>query len=734
MSQKCSSILFTVSAVLIFSSCAPIKPFIKAKEVSLKDIYGAVSIHDYRRARGEIKDFNTSSLPEKEFPAFNFINAFVSYKNRDYNDAVIHFKQLINQPGDLRDYINWYIAKSYIAINDYQDALPYLSNIAADFTLSIFYVPSIDLQAQCLSALKLYSKAIKLYDTYLTQTAFYRHIPYMLFSMAGLYVSEGNTGAGISNYLTVYERYPATDAGSLAFSALAAITDTGTLNIDHYGIARLLIIDKDYKKALKELNTAVQDALSDNSSNLSSLYKYTGIAYYKLGKYNDAAFALKTAISYDTDRRDYFELTYWLGKVFLRLNKTDDAINAFSTVARGKSVYTPVSMYKLFYIYTLNNDQKRVYHWLLKLASTKTPFSIYAYWHLGWINYSGGKYEQAIRYLKKLQDLEFCDTYYDVMAYYWEARAMLKLGQKTKADALFYKISRHTPPDYYSLMANMWLGNNRLSYERKDLTPPAYKYHSESFVFHYSRYLFLRSIGMDKEADAELGFLSGQRLSTEEYGILSYTYYKNSDFFHSLYIARTSLGNMLTSFTPDTMQVWAYGYPKGYKHLINNYADQYGLDADVVYSLILQESRFRADAVSGSGAIGIMQLMPQTGKISAKEISLAPFSTGELYDPQVNIGLGVWHLDKLLKKYDGNYVLALAAYNAGTSNVDKWLENIKACSTDEFIENIPYQETRNYVKNILTNLLVYKMIYGGDILLEKNIYIARGFLNNCSHG
>ncbi|MDH5637850.1 MAG: transglycosylase SLT domain-containing protein, partial [Nitrospinota bacterium] len=104
-----------------------------------------------------------------------------------------------------------------------------------------------------------------------------------------------------------------------------------------------------------------------------------------------------------------------------------------------------------------------------------------------------------------------------------------------------------------------------------------------------------------------------------------------------------------------------------------------------------------------------------------------PFSRERLYDPEVNIAIGVAYLSKLLERYDGSMALALAAYNAGEPTVDRWVKKLEAPNQEEFIEMIPYSETRGYVKNVLRNLALYRSIYSRNKIASEPM-VARSVL------
>ncbi|MDH5511563.1 MAG: lytic transglycosylase domain-containing protein, partial [Nitrospinota bacterium] len=153
------------------------------------------------------------------------------------------------------------------------------------------------------------------------------------------------------------------------------------------------------------------------------------------------------------------------------------------------------------------------------------------------------------------------------------------------------------------------------------------------------------------------------------------------------------------------------------------------IDPLLPLAVIRQESAFNHKALSSANAIGLMQIVPNTGKLMYKLMKLdestgEPFSRERLYDPEVNIAIGVAYLSRLLERYNGSMALALAAYNAGEPTVDRWVKKMDAPNQEEFIEMIPYSETRGYVKNVLRNLVLYRNIYSRDKVAAQPLVIS----------
>src|SRR5215217_1054923 len=146
-------------------------------------------------------------------------------------------------------------------------------------------------------------------------------------------------------------------------------------------------------------------------------------------------------------------------------------------------------------------------------------------------------------------------------------------------------------------------------------------------------------------------------------------------------------------------------YPLRYEQIVRGHARNYSLDPALLAAVIYQESKFKADAHSSSGAIGLMQLLPDTAKGIALHTGGSRFRVEDLYNPEINVRYGSWYLRHLLKKY-GEEEAALAAYNAGQDNVDRWRRAGRG---------IQFAETRAYVDRIEELKKIYRRAYGDEL-------------------
>jgi soluble lytic murein transglycosylase len=149
-------------------------------------------------------------------------------------------------------------------------------------------------------------------------------------------------------------------------------------------------------------------------------------------------------------------------------------------------------------------------------------------------------------------------------------------------------------------------------------------------------------------------------------------------------------------------------FPLLYRHLVEKNAERTGIDPGWIYGIMRQESAFVTDARSQAGALGLMQLLPQTGRATARRLRLHIHSQSAILQVKNNVRLGAYYLRTVLRRHDNNLVLATAAYNAGSHRVKQWLPETGEKRADLWVESIPYDETRDYVKNVLGYTAIYE--------------------------
>lgn len=169
---------------------------------------------------------------------------------------------------------------------------------------------------------------------------------------------------------------------------------------------------------------------------------------------------------------------------------------------------------------------------------------------------------------------------------------------------------------------------------------------------------------------------------------------------------------------------WKSLYPFPFLEYIRAWAEKHQLNPLLVTALMRQESRFETQIRSSAGAVGLMQIMPATGKWVAQQISAPNYN---LENPNDNIRIGTWYLNHTHDTYSSNSLLAVASYNAGPGNVSKWINELGLTDPDEFVEYIPFPETKGYVEHVFENYWNYLRLYNPEIAQMLTKYGHQSF-------
>ncbi len=334
--------------------------------------------------------------------------------------------------------------------------------------------------------------------------------------------------------------------------------------------------------------------------------------------------------------------------------------------------------------YGKTGDAEKIY---VLIKKSYPRYEASAAWNLGWAYYKTRQYANAERIFS--ENRKPANSVLQGRFDYWTARIFEKKGLHGKAQDLFLKVASQPQFSYYSFLAAEKTGHSRAFPKQgsKDGEHPGIK-----------RARLLIEAGIDDWAEREARS-AGKSQPVAACKLLAAL--RNFQSCIKLVGSYPSAGKIRLSF------------PKGFEKEVKKFSAEYGLDEMLVYSLIREESRFDARAVSRANALGLMQLIIPTAKEVAGMLKMDEITREKLFIPEMNIKLGSRYLAEMLKKFKGNRRAALAAYNAGPSRVRRWVKGpLKNLEPDELIEDIPFTETRNYVRRIFRSYGVYTTVYG----------------------
>jgi len=277
---------------------------------------------------------------------------------------------------------------------------------------------------------------------------------------------------------------------------------------------------------------------------------------------------------------------------------------------------------------------------------------------------------------------------------YWRARALAATGKTDDARVIFAQLAKQR--SFYGFMSADRL-NNEIALNDHPITAT----HRElsSLQNHNEFQTVNELLAIDRRTEAALQWwhaissLDAQQITT------------------AAKLAQQWQWPSMAIFTIAKANYWDdvdLRFPLVYGTSIQNYASLQELDPALIFGLIRQESAFDEFAGSPAGAIGLMQLMPNTAKQIAGELNERWTNDFNLLNPLFNIKYGSAYFKKLLNRFNGNYALSIAAYNAGPNRIKHWLPNDHSLPADIWIETIPYKETRGYVSSVIMYTLIYQ--------------------------
>jgi soluble lytic murein transglycosylase len=292
-------------------------------------------------------------------------------------------------------------------------------------------------------------------------------------------------------------------------------------------------------------------------------------------------------------------------------------------------------------------------------------------------------------------------------ASYWAARARLALGDTARGAALLERLQDEEPFSYYSVLTADLFGRpfaaEHLS-EGPDAPAPAW------VVEGLDELRLLHDAGLDEGVGHGIEELAGRARSAGPAALYALAEGLTESGHPMVGI---NLGwELRASGEPWTLGLLRTVYPFPHREMVLREAAEWGLDPYLVAALIRQESAWVTDIVSSAGAVGLMQVMPATGRGLAQSVGPENFTVESLETPEVNLHLGARFLVDVVERYGPDLPLVLSAYNAGPTRAERWKGFPEASDPLRLTERIPFGETRGYVKNVTRNARVYELLYG----------------------
>ena len=327
--------------------------------------------------------------------------------------------------------------------------------------------------------------------------------------------------------------------------------------------------------------------------------------------------------------------------------------------------------------------------------------------------------EQRIRYAIKRNDWKNIEFWISKLPkakrnssdwLYWQARVLENAGKSEKANAIFQKVARNR--NFHGFMAAQKLGVD-FSLNSQEIVEKKGSLTGLEGQLSVIEELLYHELNVPAKRQWQRLLSNQNKTKQQQLGLYAY----NHDWPYL---------SVLASINSKSWNALNIRFPNAKSELFVEAAKQYNVEPTYIYAITRRESSFDQHAKSPVGASGYMQLMPKTAEETAKKIGLTEYSDVEqLNQGEINVQLGTAYFNGLLTRYDGNRVLATAAYNAGPHRVERWTsaekkKGNKGIEIDSWIDTIPFYETRAYVQNVLAYNVIYQHVFGKPLKFLKS--------------
>ncbi len=648
-----------------------------------------------------------------------FAIGYAHYLDAQYPAAITAMQKAAPKMGELGDYTSFFIGNSYVLSNNPEAAFTYLRDFAARYPDSIYAHEAMIAYAKALLADNRPAEAVHLLQTYRgggSETDFY---------LAKAYVASGQGRTGAELFRHIYYDYATSYLADDASAALKKIPEAEFLPpptfADHQKRADQLYRAHHYAAAAEEYSAMLDMAPASVRSDV--LIDYAN-ALIKTGQNREAASVLDRI----PDDGSEASAEKWYQRLELARSAQDDnkiqEILTYMRTATPHSEWLESALMSTGNMYLLRKDYDQAidYYRELQERFPNGSKASYAHWKYAWLTYRQGRNDEAKKAFAR--QIELYPASAEVPnALYWRARLAEDDHDNGLARAYYQKLSERYRNYYYGVLARKRLAlmpstspANVAALQEiasvKQYDDDALRTQPPADDLHYSRAKLLENAGALDLAVRELqnGASDGPSWEMVE---VARMYTAAGEYFRALQALKHCVSGYFAMEMGDLPPEYWHGlFPRPYWDSLRRNAEENGLDPYLVSALIRQESEFNPSAVSHSNALGLMQLLPRTGKGEAKEVGLKGYNTDSLFDPNINLELGTRYFRKMVDHFNGQVEYALAAYNAGDNRVEQWRSDGTYRDIDEFVESIPFTETREYVQAIVRNAAVYKRVYG----------------------
>lgn len=529
--------------------------------------------------------------------------------------------------------------------------------------------------------------------------------PPLLLAIAQSFERTGEPAAAAERYLAIWTSMPLVDEALEAEARLSELDPTAALRTGGEWRRRA---DQIFRKRRNELALAAyRKALELGLSDPDSRRARRQIAQL-LFRMRDYPRAVKefAALPQEDD------VPIWHARSLARAGRVREAVAEFKTFSSevGGDLRTRSTYLAALLLEDLDGGQEESRSLFLEVAKTgRNPgLGGAAVWRLGWSSYRERRWADAIALWDTVIDAGD-EPLAELRARYWRARAREHDGDVTAGEE-FLRIALEYPLSYYGWRARARVDAPAAS--SKALVPPVKRGRNRLTSADLARPRILLEAGLLEAASMELQRVSGRARSLQDRLQVAELFRAAGLYHDAQRLVVDAYSELLARAPIPSMEdLWWHAWPYAYSELVGDAtAGEGSVAPELVYSIMREESGYRADAISPVGARGLLQIMEETGQRLAARAGRDPISADDLLEPETNIDLGTQYLGELARRFGGRLAPAIASYNAGPSAVARWIDETPR-DEDEWVEEIPYEQTRRYVKRVLRSVYAYGVLY-----------------------
>ena len=641
--------------------------------------------------------------------------------DKDYAKAIDPLSRAKIHAGDLGDYVGYYLGISYLQTGHTAEALATLADFGKTHPDSLLvrdadvsYADALLIEGQATEAVALLENIRRPIRSDLE------------FALGRAYAASGNNAKAAEIFANIYYTMPGATEADAAYVELKKLPSAPPPSVTQLKTrAEGLVSRKRYAEAADEYRTLANQAGPEERPRMQLAL---ADALHRSGKNRDAKQVLASVGNVSGELNA--QRLYLLGQVAWAANDNDTFYRTVDELRQAdpispwleQALLSAANLHLVHHEYDQALDAFRE----AQQRFPDGPRASYVHWKAAWLTLRQGRNEDAKKAFEE-QIAMYPSGAETPAALYWRARLAEEDNQFVMARAFYQKLSDRYRNFYYAELARQRMKHLPATTDTAAVTQYAILDHvppmnnSEKITetdppadeLRVQKAQLLGNGGLVDFAVRELQAAAATDGGSWAPAETAQLYVETGHYDRAIEFMKHSAPNYFALDIPDLpRKYWEALFPKPYWNDLKRSSDANGLDPYLVASLIRQESEFNPNAVSRANAVGLMQLLPKTGKLVAKEVKLRRYNASQLYTPAVNMQLGTRYFRGMVDKFGGSFEYALAAYNAGSDRVDDWLAQGKYRDPQEFVESIPFTETREYVQAILRNASVYKQLYG----------------------